>query len=110
MESSDHGCSVCHQKILETYYFCPNCGNNLKESIAPVSVILQIGLYALAIFLPPLGLWPGIKYLMKKNRQAKIVGVVVIVLTLISTVITIWAIFAMFNDYVNQVNGVLGTF
>jgi len=110
MENSLPRCSVCHQEILETYYFCPNCGNNLKEAIAPVSVITQISLYILAILLPPLGLWPGIKYLMKKNRQAKTIGTVVIVLTIISIIVVTWAIFGLFNDYINQLNEVLGTF
>ena len=71
MDSVNNTCSVCHLPVLEEYYFCPNCGNNLKEKIVPISTIMQIGFYALAIFLPPLGFWPGIKYAMKKSPQAK---------------------------------------
>jgi predicted amidophosphoribosyltransferase len=100
-------CPVCHQSILATYYFCPNCGNNLKETPTAISPLVQAGLYALAIFLPPLGLWPGIKYVMKKNQQAKIVGAITIVLTLISTILTIWAILGFFNSYMAQMNEVL---
>jgi hypothetical protein len=104
-------CPVCHQGVKPEYYFCPNCGNNLKEKLMPVSGIVQIGLYALAIFLPPLGLWPGIKYLMKKsphaNPHAKRVGIITIVLTLISSVLTIWATFALLNNYLNQINSLM---
>jgi hypothetical protein len=100
-------CPVCHQPVTAEYYFCPNCGHNLKEKPMPVSALVQTGLYALAVFLPPLGLWPGIKYAMKKGPQAKRIGIIAIVLTLISTVITVWAILALFENYLNQMNGVL---
>lgn len=97
-------CSVCHQTILPEYYFCPNCGNNLKEILKPVPIINQIGLYLLAILLPPLGLWPGIKYLMKKGKQPKWVGAITIVLTLISTVLVIMFTFKFLNDYLSQIS------
>lgn len=100
-------CSVCHQPILSGYYFCPNCGNNLKEKPMAISVITQIGFYALAIFLPPLGLWPGIKYMMKKDLQAKRVGLITIILTLVSTVLMIWGIFSFLNTYLTQMSGML---
>lgn len=107
MDNSASVCSVCHQPVLDSYYFCPNCGYNLKEKSAPVSVMMQIGLYALAIFLPPLGLWPGIKYMLKKNPQARWVGAVTIVLTVASTILTIWAIFALSSNYLNQMSTAL---
>ncbi len=107
MDETNIICSLCHQAIPEKYYFCPNCGNNLKEKPVVVSTIMQIGLYALAIFLPPLGLWPGIKYIMKKGQQAKRVGMITIVLTIISTIVTIWAIFSVFNSYLGQLDEVL---
>ena len=100
-------CPVCHQPVSSEQYFCPNCGNNLREKPKSISLLVQVGMYALAIFLPPLGLWPGAKYMMKKSRQAKIVGMVTIILTIISSVITIWAIFALFNSYLSQVNDLM---
>ncbi|MDD5290597.1 MAG: zinc ribbon domain-containing protein [Patescibacteria group bacterium] len=107
MDNATNVCPVCHQAVSAEYYFCPNCGNNLKEKPKAISALIQIGLYALAIFLPPLGLWPGIKYVIKKSPQAKRVGLITIVLTLISTVLTVWLIFSLFNDYLNQMNGAL---
>ncbi len=100
-------CPVCHQGIAAEFYFCPNCGNSLKEKPTPVSGLAQIGVYCLAVFLPPLGLWPGIKYLSKKSPQAKRVGIIAIALTLASSAITIWATFALFNNYLNQINSLL---
>jgi len=107
MENDSKVCSVCHQAVLEEHYFCPNCGNSLKEKEVSVSGIAQVGLYALAIFLPPLGLWPGIKYMMKKGGQAKRVGLVTVVLTLLSSALTIWSIFVIFSSYVEQLDGLM---
>jgi len=107
MENQVAVCSVCHQAISAKYYFCPNCGNNLKEKPKAISILTQVGLYALAIFLPPLGLWPGIKYMTKKGSQAKWVGGVTLVLTILSTILTTWAIFALFDNYIGQMNSAL---
>ena len=99
MENTQLICPSCHQPIKPEYYFCPNCGANLKEKTAPISVWAQIGIYALSIFLPPLGLWPGIKYIMKKDKQAKTVGIIAVALTLVSSLITIWLIYGEFKIY-----------
>ena len=104
-DNSKTVCLVCHQAVSEQDYFCPNCGNSLKEKPVEISALMLIGLYALAIFLPPLGLWPGIKYVMKKSPEAKQVGAIMIVLTLVSSALSIWAIFALFNNYLGQING-----
>jgi hypothetical protein len=107
MDEISEVCPVCHQDVLPAQYFCPNCGKSLREKPTPVSIALQIGLYALAVFLPPLGFWPGIKYAMRQSPQAKRVGYITIVLTAVSTILTIWAIFAMFSDYIGQINAAM---
>lgn len=101
MENAQLTCPNCHQPVLPEYYFCPNCGKNLKEKLVPVSAWSQIGIYFLSVFLPPLGLWPGIKYVMKESRQAKIVGTIAIVLTVISTIVTLWLTYGVFQNYLN---------
>jgi hypothetical protein len=100
-------CPVCHQPVLAEYYFCPNCGRALKEKPVKITILAQIGFYALAIFLPPLGLWPGIKYVIKKSPQARWVGAITIVLTLISTVVTLWWMSSLTSSYLDQINGSL---
>jgi hypothetical protein len=104
MENIVEVCPICHQPVLAEYFFCPNCGHNLKEKQIPISIIVQVGLYALAIFLPPLGLWPGIKYMMKNTKQAKWVGGVTIVLTILSSFFTIYYTLTIFNTYIGQIN------
>lgn len=83
-------CPSCHLHLAENFYFCPNCGKKIKEPIAPVTIGKQIGIYALSLFLPPLGLFPGIKYLLQKEKKRKIIGIAAIALTIISTIITVW--------------------
>lgn len=107
MENDSSICSECHQPILPAYYFCPNCGHSLKENPVPVSIPMQIGIYALSIFLPPLGFWPGIKYAIKKYPPVRRVGIIAIVLSILSTALTVWSIFALFQTYLNQFSGLL---
>lgn len=49
----------------------------------------QIKVYAISILLPPLGLWPGIKYVFQKDEKKRTVGIIAIILTIISTIVTV---------------------
>ena len=100
-------CPFCHSPTTETYYFCPNCGKKLKEPPVSTTILKQIGIYALSIFLPPLGLWPGIKYLKQDNKKAKIIGLVAVILTVISTVITVWLTIGLTSQLNSQINQLL---
>jgi hypothetical protein len=101
-------CPFCHFQLLQNYYFCPNCGKKISEP--PITVIKQIGVYLLSIFLPPLGLWPGIRYLFSKDQKTKKVGTIAIILTIASTVITLWLSVAMFNNLTKNVNSQLNQY
>lgn len=100
-------CPVCHQVVLPEQYFCANCGSALKEKQEPISFPVQLGVYALSLFLPPLGLWPGIKYVAKKNSYAKRVGWIAIGLTIVSSVASIWVMFSLYEMYLSQLSAVL---
>jgi len=104
MNNSSVICPTCHQPILDQYYFCPNCGFNIKEKPNVISIPAQIGWYIFAIILPPLGLWPGVKLIMKPSTQSKRVGAITIILTLTSTILMSWAIISLFNSYLEQLN------
>lgn len=82
-------CKHCDFPIQENYYFCPNCGKKLKQPPLPTGILRQIYIYGLSVLLPPLGLWPAVKYLMQPSGKAKIIGLIAIILTIISTVLTI---------------------
>lgn len=77
---------------------CPNCGTVIPQPSLSTTIGKQLSIYALSIFLPPLGLWPGIKYLLQKDKKANIIGIVAILLTVLSTVITI----SIANNFVSQ--------
>lgn len=96
-------CKFCGQTVLSNYYFCPYCGKKLIEP--PITALKEISVYLLSVFLPPLGLWPGIRYLSQKNEKAKRVGTIAIILTIISTVVTIWISIGL----VNNINQTIGT-
>ena len=100
-------CPSCHFPLSENFYFCPNCGKKIKELIASVAIGKQIAIYLLSLFLPPLGLFPGIKYLLQKDQKRKMIGVVAIALTIFSTIITVWITINLtktVNTQLNQYN------
>ena len=71
------------------HIICPNCGKEIPKPPLATTVGKQLGIYVLSIFLPPLGLWPGIKYVLQNDKKANIIGFVAIVLTIFSSIITI---------------------
>jgi len=99
-------CSKCqtHFPSSPILYFCPNCGNKLKDKALSTSTGKQIGVYLISFFLPPFGLWPAIKYLKQPNSKAKIIGWVAIVLTIFSIVFSVWAAAGMVQ-FTNQIVG-----
>jgi len=107
MDNIPLACPVCHQPVAPEWHFCPNCGKELRTKPVRVSALTQIGIYALSIFLPPLGLWPGIKYLGREGREAKIVGAVAIILTIISSVVTVWLTFHYLQNYLSIYSGLI---
>jgi len=104
MDSLPIACPQCHQPVQPEWYFCPNCGKDLKAPPRSTTLLTQIGIYALSIFLPPLGLWPGIKYLRESDPKAKQIGMVAVALTILSVVATIWISFGLMQSYISQIN------
>ena len=95
-------CEKCHFPIADNFYFCPNCGKKIKDLPLSTSVSKQIYIYALSIILPPLGLWPGIKYIRQKDPKAKRIGIIAIVLTIVATVVTVWITMGIMNNILGQ--------
>jgi uncharacterized membrane protein YqaE (UPF0057 family) len=96
-------CPFCHFPLTQSYYFCPNCGKKLNEP--PITTLKEIGVYLLSIFLPPLGLWPGIRYLFSKNQRTRRAGIIAIILTILSTIITIWLTMAFMGQLTQSLTG-----
>lgn len=104
MEQEQLHCPTCQSTITKEYNFCPMCGKKFHEPPQSTDIGRQIVVYLVSIFLPPLGLWPGIKYLRQKDKRSKIVGAVAIFLTIASTVISIWLSAALIDQYTKELN------
>lgn len=97
-------CPNCKQNISIEAYFCPNCGKKLKDKPQSTTIGRQLFIYLLSFLLPPLGLWPGIKYLKQKDNKSRMVGIIAILLTVISIAITVWLSFGFINEFNKQLN------
>jgi hypothetical protein len=88
-------CQVCHQPILPTYYFCPNCGVKLNSAPLSTNVATQIGIYFFSIILPSILFlfitrWPGLKYFKSNDKKTKLIGEVALTLLILSTIFTFY--------------------
>lgn len=101
-------CHTCGSAIQSTFYFCPNCGKKLKDPPVSTTIPRQIVLYLVAFFLPPSGLFTGIKYLRQNGDKPKYIGTVLIVLTIVSIGISIYTGILFYNKMMATVNSQLG--
>jgi hypothetical protein len=93
-------CKHCQNPITENVYFCPNCGKKIKEPPFKLTIPAFLGIMFLSIFLTPLGLIPGFKYLKLKEPRAKIFGISVILITLLFTFLMLYT----FRLFMNQMS------
>lgn len=105
-------CEVCHQPVLSSYYFCPNCGTKLNSGPLSTSFLTQFSLYVFSLVLPwilfiYIKRWKGIKYLRSKEPKAKIVGIIACILLILSILAAVWLIWltwvevTAFSVYIN---------
>ena len=83
-------CPFCQFSLPSEFYVCPNCQKKIKDPPLSTTTGKQLAIYAISILLPPLGLWPGIKYLRDDDPKAKKIGLAAIVLTVVSFVVSTW--------------------
>lgn len=76
----------------------------MENPLPSTTVGRQIFIYLLSFLLPPLGLWPAIKYLKQKDEKSRMIGFIAIILTIISTVITIWFSMGFIDTFNQQLN------
>lgn len=100
-------CSFCGNQVPADSVFCPHCGKQLKEIPLSTTVFTQIWIYGMSVLLPPLGLWPGIRYFKHSDPKAKQIGMIAIVLTVVASVATIWLSYALTESYLNTLNQTL---
>jgi surface polysaccharide O-acyltransferase-like enzyme len=107
-------CQVCHQPILPTYYFCPNCGVKLNSAPLSTSVATQIGIYLFSIILPSILFlfitrWPGLKYFKSNDKKTKLIGEVALTLLILSTIFTFYFTYIWTQSAMQELNNALNT-
>ncbi len=107
-------CQVCHQPILPTYYFCPNCGTKLNSAPLSTSVATQIGIYLFSIILPSILFlfitrWPGLKYFKSNDKKTKLIGEVALTLLILSTIFTFYFTYIWTLGAIQELNNALNT-
>lgn len=80
-------CPGCHIAVRPTDYFCFNCGKNLHSAPPGTTPADQIKLYLGSVFLAPMGIFWGLRYLRVDNRRSKIVGIIAIVLSVVMIIL-----------------------
>lgn len=104
-------CPSCHITVRSTDFFCFNCGKNLKEKPPSLSAESQIMLYLGSVFLPPMGVIWGLKYLRRPDQKSRIVGWVAVALTVVCILLYTKWIFSVMdsvNKEMNQFNSMQG--
>ena len=96
-------CPWCDTVFSKEFLYCPHCGVKV-EGNGGISWGKQLSVYSLSVFLPPLGIFPGFKYLFNKHAQVKRVGIIAIILTIVATVVTIWMTMGLVNSINSQLN------
>jgi hypothetical protein len=97
-------CSKCHQQVNANDYFCPFCGNKIRNPPPSTTVGGIVWLLVKTILLPPLGFIWGYRYLKQDNSKSKIIGVAVILITLAELVYGIVSTVEMVDMANKQIN------
>ena len=103
-------CRHCKVNISSSDYFCPNCGKKLRDKPLSTDLLKQVLVYSLSFFLPPLGLWPAIKYLRQPDQKSKNIGLAVIILTGISIVITVYLSVSLLDSFNRELSNQLNVY
>ena len=84
----------------------------MTEEAKPLSTTFskQLSIYLISLFLPPLGLWPAVKYLRQQDEKSKKIGLIALVLTIISIVATSWLTIGLVNSVNQRINDQLNLY
>lgn len=92
-QASAAACPVCHLQVAPEYYFCPNCGAEVRPAPLSLAPSTQTLMYLHSLILPSLLFisitrWKGYKYFKSPDKKAQQVGLIAVVLLLFSTIFT----------------------
>lgn len=102
-------CPVCHQPVLTTYYFCPNCGNRLTSAPLSTSTGTQAWIYLQALILPMflflfIAKWPAWRYYKSHDPKIRAIGTNAFIILFVSTIATVWLTYISTQAMIQSVN------
>lgn len=100
-------CPRCHLPVRPDYYFCPNCGENLRRPPLATTPGAQIMIYLFSAVLPWIAYlaitkWQGPKYMRSDDPQARAIGWVALAILVISSVIAVWLTTVWINQQISS--------
>ena len=96
-------CPACHIAVRPTDYFCFNCGKNLHAAPPGTTTTDQIKLYLGSVFLAPIGIFWGLRYLRDGSQKSKMVGIIAMVLSVVTFIIAVRYTVNLVNTINSQV-------
>lgn len=97
-------CKKCGAQIQESYYYCPNCGEKIKEPPFKFSAQQSIKIILLSTIAPPFGVFPSLKYIIAPDFKAKIVGILGLILNFVILTLATMYLINTINKTIEQVN------
>jgi hypothetical protein len=100
-------CPACHQPISPAYFFCPNCGANLRPAPLETTPEAQTLLYLHSIVLPlilflTISKWRGQRYFRSQDPKERQIGLIAWTLLILSTVGIIWYAYVWTQQQIQQ--------
>lgn len=94
LQPTNSVCPLCHQVVQSEFYFCPNCGKNLKEKPPSTTAFARLSLYAASVIVPmtlflAARLWPIKRYLRSSDPVAHRVGIIALTLATLSAIFVV---------------------
>jgi hypothetical protein len=97
-------CPVCRKELGSTDIFCPQCGTKLPEKDLPFTLWQQVKIYAVTVFLAPLGLFWFFKHFKSQNSQKKKVAYNVLWITIVVTVAMVISTIYVLKYYMGYID------
>ncbi len=100
-------CPQCHLPVLPEYYFCPNCGTNLRLPPLRTTIGAQVMIYLFSAALPWIAYlaitkWPGPRYMRSEDPRARAIGWVALGILVISSIVAIWLTTVWINQQISS--------
>ena len=106
-------CPQCHLPVRPEYYFCPNCGTNLRRPPLSTTIGAQVLIYLFSAALPWIAYlaitkWQGLKYIRSGDPQARAIGWIALGILVASSVVAFWLTTVWINQQISSALNVVG--